>query len=450
MIEVTLMAAKGVGTSWIPRDLIASENGFTSSTQLDKEPQEAFHDRPLRNDFPELRPSRSWLKRPGLWATFAILICTGLVFLYWRHAQATPPVNCETANADRGSITIKVTATGNLSALLTTQVGSQVSGRVQQLFVDYNSAVKKGQPIAKLDPLLFAAAVQQARAVYLAAQSNLQKDRVQEANLKVAYDRANRLKTELVIAQSDFDTAHTNYNIAQAQVNADESSLESARAALDQAQANLGFTTILSPINGVVISRSVDVGQTVAASFQAPTLFVIAQDLQRMQVDTNVSEADVGRLSPGMQATFTVDGYPGRPFAGTLRQIRNASQTVQNVVTYDAVINVENPKLLLKPGMTANVTFVVAKKDNVLRIRNAALRFRPDPQLLQKLGVNDGTVSASPEDRIVWVLRAGKPIGVPIATGISDGTWTELIHGQIQPGDALITDMKANPRPGLF
>jgi HlyD family secretion protein len=361
-----------------------------------------------------------------------------------------PQVNCETANADRGPITIKVTATGNLSALLTVQVGSQVSGRVQQLFVDYNSPVKKGQPIARLDPLLFEAAVQQARAVYLAARSNLQKDRAQEANLKLAYDRTNRLKTELVVSQSDFDTARTNYNVVKAQVDADESTLESARAALNQAQANLGFTTIVSPINGIVISRNVDIGQTVAASFQTPTLFVIAQDLQRMQVDTNVSEADVGRLFPGMQATFTVDGYPGQPFAGTLRQIRNASQTVQNVVTYDAVINVDNSKLLLKPGMTANVTFVVAKKDRVMRIRNAAVRFRPDRQLLQKLGLNDETRSASPEDKVVWALRGGKPAPVPVTTGISDGTWTELIRGELQPGDALITDMKANPRRGLF
>jgi HlyD family secretion protein len=450
MYEVTLMGDKSIGTNWIRRGVIVRESGFTSSTQLDTEPLEAFPEQPLQNDFPVLGSSRSWLKRSGFWVIVAIFICGTLISLYWRHAQSMPQVNYETVNADRGPITIKVTATGSLSALLTVQVGSQVSGRVQQLYVDYNSPVKKGQPIAKLDPLLFEAAVQQARAVYLAAQSNLQKDRAQEANLKIAYDRANQLKNELVIARSDFDSAQANYNVAMEQVKADESSVESARAALDQARANLGYTTIVSPIDGVVISRNVDVGQTVAASFQAPTLFVIAQDLQRMQVDTNVSEADVGRLSPGTQATFTVDGYPGKSFAGTLRQIRNASQTVQNVVTYDAVIKVDNPKLLLKPGMTANVSFVVAKKDNVLRMRNAALRFRPDPQLLLRLGVNSQTTSASPEDKIVWVLRAGKPSAVSLATGISDGTWTELIHGQIQPGDALITDMRANPRRGLF
>jgi HlyD family secretion protein len=377
-------------------------------------------------------------------------MCGVLVPLYWVRAQSVPQIKYETASADRGPITIKVTATGNLSALLTVQVGSQVSGRVQQLFVDYNSPVKKGQPIAKLDPLLFEAAVQQARAVNVTAQINLQKDRVQEANLKLAYDRASRLKAALVISQSDFDTAQTNYNVAKAQVDADESNLESTRAALEQARANLGYTTIVSPINGVVISRNVDVGQTVAASFQSPTLFVIAQDLQRLQVDTNVSEADVGRLISGMHATFTVDAYPGKPFAGTVRQVRNASQTVQNVVTYDAVINVDNRQLLLKPGMTANVTFVVAKTDNVLRIRNAALRFRPDPQLLQSLGVKDETTSASYDDKVVWVLRAGKPLPVPVATGITDGTWTELIHGEMHSGDPLITDMKATPRRGLF
>jgi HlyD family secretion protein len=196
----------------------------------------------------------------------------------------------------------------------------------------------------------------------------------------------------------------------------------------------------------------VDVGQPVAASFQAPTLFVIAQDLRHMQVDTNVGEADVGRLTAGMPSAFTVDAYPNRQFTGTLRQIRNAAQTLQNVVTYDAVIDVENPGLLLKPGMTANVVFVAAQKDNVVRVRNAALRFDPDPQVLQRLGMTVAAQPAAqdPNRRIVWVVRDAKPAPVQVSTGVSDGTWSELVQGDVKPGDALITDMSLNPRRGLF
>ena len=199
---------------------------------------------------------------------------------------------------------------------------------------------------------------------------------------------------------------------------------------------NLDYTTIISPIDGTVISRNVDVGQTVAASFQAPTLFVIAKDLRRMQVDTNVGEADVGRLTPGMKATFTVDAYPTKQFIGTVRQIRNDAQTLQNVVTYDAVIDVENPNLLLRPGMTANCTFVAAQKDNVVRLRNAALRFQPDPQLLARIGVADPAKASSPQDpnrKTVWVLRDNKPVSVAVSTGVSDGTWSELVPETSSP-----------------
>jgi len=385
----------------------------------------------------------------------ALLVIGGVTALVARRARARPQVHYDTTEVDRGTIAAKVTATGNLSALLTVQVGSQVSGRVQQLFVDYNSAVKKGQTIAKLDPLLFEAAVQQTRANYLSLQGALNKDQAQENNTKLIFDRTKALVDQKVMAQSDLDTALANYQAAKAQEEADKSTLESARAMLNQAEVNLGYTTIVSPIDGIVISRNVDVGQTVAASFQAPTLFVIAQDLRHMQVDTNVGEADVGRLTAGMPATFTVDAYPGRPFPGRLRQIRNAAQTIQNVVTYDAVIDVENPNLALKPGMTANVVFVAAQKDNVARLRNAALRFQPDPALLARIGVKPPTPDPSAQAqtsgrRTVWVLRNGQPVPVAISTGISDGTWTESLDGNLQPGDTLITDMNVTARRGFF
>lgn len=391
--------------------------------------------------------------RVVLWMTASLLVIAGVVIGTARRLRAKPEVHYETVNVDRGTIAAKVTATGNLSALLTVQVGSQVSGRVQQLFVDYNSPVKKGQPIAKLDPLLFEAAVEQGRANYLSLQGGLNKDQAQENNTKLIFDRTKSLVDQKVMAQSDLDTARANYEAAKAQVDADKSNLESASAMLHQAEVNLGYTTIISPIDGIVISRNVDVGQTVAASFQAPTLFVIAQDLRKMQVDTNVGEADVGRLTPGMAATFTVDAYPSRPFTGRLRQIRNAAQTIQNVVTYDAVIDVDNPNLLLKPGMTANVVFVAAQKDDVVRLRNAALRFQPDPTLLARIGVKSPSGDSSVQSagrRTVWVLRSGQPEPVVISTGITDGTWTELLGGTLQPGDTLITDMTVSARRGFF
>jgi HlyD family secretion protein len=232
-----------------------------------------------------------------------------------------------------------------------------------------------------------------------------------------------------------------------------------AKAALNQAQVNLGYTAIVSPTDGVVISRNVDVGQTVAASLQVATLFVIAEDLSRMQVDTSVSEADVGKIVAGMPATFVVDAYPGERFVGKVRQVRNSATTVQNVVTYDAVIDVENKELKLRPGMTANVTFVWADRKDVLRVANAALRFRPPADVLasaspEKSGARNGAKDPAPagkeagnaergaaNQRTVWVLRAGKPTAVKLKAGITDGTVTEVLEGELSAGDACIVDV---------
>lgn len=423
------------------------------SSRLDREVKESpYSARPV-DDFPVQRPLSRRLWRVGIWVAVLLLMGGGVAFFLSHRAHAVPQVEYETAAADRGTIAAKVTATGNLSALLTVQVGSQVSGRVQNLYADYNSAVKKGEVIAKVDPLLFQAAVEQAQANYLSAQSTLKKDQAQLTNAKIIYDRDTSLISSQVIAQSDADTAKANYEVAKAQIDADQSNVQSALANLNQAKVNLGYTTIVSPIDGIVISRSVDVGQTVAATFQAPVLFTIAQDLRAMQVDTNVGEADVGRLVAGMKATFTVDAYPNREFTGTLRQIRNAAQTEQNVVTYDAVIDVRNEDLALKPGMTANVTFVAAQKDNVVRLRNAALRFAPDPQLMQRVGMTQPAEAAAAQDpnrRSLWVLRDGKPVLLQVTVGVSDGTYSELVQGDVQPGDALITDMSLNPQRGFF
>ncbi len=382
----------------------------------------------------------------------------GLVAWRWRGGGELPSAGLETAQVDRGRIVSKVTATGTLSALVTVQVGSQVSGRIAALHADYNSTVRKGQLIARIDPELFQAALEQARANHLAAQGNLAKARAQALDAQRQRARSRSLLDGKLVAQADHDTAQASADAAEAQVQAAEGAVGQARAALHQAEVNLGYTRILSPTNGVVISRSVDVGQTVAAALQAPTLFTIAEDLAKMQVDTSVGEGDVGRLQAGMPATFKVDAYPGEVFQGTVRQIRNSPQTVQSVVTYDAVVDVSNAELKLKPGMTASVTFVWARKDDVLRLPNAALRFRPPAGALQfASGAEPGgdseqsSVTSGPSQgvRAVWVLRDERLVRVRVRAGLSDGSDTELVEGDLRAGDRVVTDAGGGPAVGL-
>src|SRR5436190_12346142 len=322
--------------------------------------------------------------RKPLWIVLLLVVLAGSGIGIWqwrKHAAAAAAPRYDTVAVDRGPIVAKVTATGTLSALVTVQVGTQVSGRLKEILVDFNSPVKKGQVIAKIEPALFAAALESARANYLAAQGTVTKLEAQAENAKLQYERAQALFERKAIAQADLDTARATMRAADGDVTASRGNMEQAKAALHQAQVNLNYTTIVSPTTGVVISRSVDVGQTVAASLSAPTLFLIAEDLTKMQVDTSVAEADIGKLKSGMDATFTVDAYPARTFKGTIRQIRNAPQTQQNVVTYDAVIDVSNPDLALRPGMTANITFIYDHRDSALRVANAALRFQAPPEM---------------------------------------------------------------------
>src|SRR5436190_4657904 len=322
--------------------------------------------------------------RKPLWIVLLLVVLAGSGIGIWqwrKHAAQSAIPRYDTVAVDRGPIVAKVTATGTLSALVTVQVGTQVSGRIKEIKVDFNSQVKKGQVIAKIEPALFAAALESARANYLAAQGTVTKLEAQAENAKLQYDRAQALFDRKAIAQADLDTARATMRAANGDVTASRGNMEQAKASLHQAQVNLDYTTIVSPTTGVVISRSVDVGQTVAASLSAPTLFLIAEDLTKMQVDTSVAEADIGKLKADMEATFTVDAYPSRQFKGKIRQIRNAPQTLQNVVTYDAVIDVSNPDLALRPGMTANITFIYDHRDSALRVANAALRFQPPPEM---------------------------------------------------------------------
>jgi HlyD family secretion protein len=335
-----------------------------------------------------------------------ILIIAGGFLIYQWIGKSGSNQKFRLAKVERGDIAFVVTATGTINPVITVLVGSQVSGTIKALYADYNSVVKEGQVIAQIDPALFDAQVEQGRASVLNTQANLIKAKSDLENAKAnlvkaevavvdtkrTLDRNLPLVEKKVIAQATMDTAQTNYDtavaqrdIAKAQVESAKSQVESSKAQVEQAKAslkvaetNLRYTTIRSPVNGTVIARNVDVGQTVAASLQAPTIFTIAKDLTQMQVDTNVSEADVGRVEVGQDSIFTVDAYPERTFRGKVSEIRNAPITVQNVVTYDVVILVDNKDLKLKPGMTANVSIQIEHREGVLKIPNAALRFRPE------------------------------------------------------------------------
>jgi HlyD family secretion protein len=353
-------------------------------------------------------------------------------------------VRYQTAALDRGPIAAKVTASGTVSAITTVQVGSQVSGRIDAWYVDYNAPVKRGQLIAIIEPSLFKAAVEQQKANYASAKAAYDKAVANRLVAERNYSRELALFEQALAARQDLDAAEAQAEASRADVASADASIQQSRAALAQAMLSLSYTKIVSPIDGIVISRNIDVGQTVAASFQAPTLFTIAQDLTKMEVDTNVAEGDVGRIREKMQATFTVDAYPTRTYRGLVRQVRDNAQTIQNVVTYDAVIDVDNSDLTLRPTMTANCTFVYATKDDALRLPNAALRFKPDGPTVAAMS---GGASAPPRERLaadqrlVWVLHPGAAAApVVVRIGISDGMVTEIVEGDLAVGDAIVTE----------
>lgn len=361
-----------------------------------------------------------------------VVLSSGLLLVACGNKAATG-VKFTTSKVDKGPVVGRVTATGTVSAIVTVQVGAQVSGRIQTLSADFNSKVTKGQVLAKLDPSLLDAQLAMASANEKAATAGLARAQAQEKDAQRRFARAKQLVEQKLVPQAEFESAQAEVEVAQANIQAAEGSVAQARAARQQAQVNLAYTTITSPIDGTVISRAVDVGQTVAASLQAPTLFTIAENLSKMQVDTNVSEADVGKLSDGMEASFSVDAFPSKVFKGRVRQIRYAPQVVQNVVTYDAVIDVENEQLLLRPGMTANVSFVYARTDDALRVPNAALRFRPDAELMRKAG------KPEPGKRFVWVLDGETASPVAVTVGLSDGTVT-VVQGELSEGAQVVTE----------
>src|SRR5215469_11352078 len=371
-----------------------------------------------------------------------------LIAFVVRHLRDNGTATYQTATVNRGPITQAVTATGTLNPVVNVQVGSQVSGNIAKLFVDFNSQVKAGQVVAQIDPALFQATVTQAEGDLANAQAALELAKVNATRIQELFAR----KTS---SQADLDQAMANLHQSEA-------SVKIKQGALDKARADLDHCTITSPIDGVVISRNVDVGQTVAASLQAPVIFQIANDLTKMQIDSNVAEADVGVVQVGQDVDFTVDAFPNQTFHGKVVQVRNAPITVQNVVTYDTVIGVSNQDLKLKPGMTANVSIIAARKDNVLQIKNAALRFRPtgaaqaSSQSTTSQGGSQppggvrhsmGGRERTSSERTVYVLSGSQPKPVQIKTGISDGVVTEVVEG-LKEGDRVVTaEMATKSQP---
>lgn len=369
-------------------------------------------------------------------AIAVVLAVAGIAGYFWFISRDSEP-KFRTEKIARGDITSTVTASGTVNAVTTVLVGTQVSGTIKEIFVDYNTPVRKDQVIARIDPATFEAQVDQARAALASAQANLDKSETALVDAQRTLNRSKELFGKDLIARSDLDTAETNFLSAKAQVGVSKAQIAQAEAALRTAETNLRYTRIVSPVDGIVVSRNVDVGQTVAASFQTPTLFTIAQDLTKMQIDTNVDEADIGRIATGMDVEFTVDAYPETTFTGKVFQVRNAPITVQNVVTYDVVIKVDNPDLKLKPGMTTNVAIIISTKHGIVRIPKAALRFSPLPPEKNR------TARKQQKGPAVWILENNAPRRIPVTVGISDGSYSELLSGEIREGQEVIVESLA-------
>ncbi|MEI7475395.1 MAG: efflux RND transporter periplasmic adaptor subunit [bacterium] len=334
----------------------------------------------------------------------------------------------KTESIIKGDIVETVTASGTVNPVISTSVGTQTSGVIKSIYVDFNSPVRKGQLLAQIDPAIVETQVEQSRANLYNAQANLQKAQSIMVNDQKTYNRNKSLYEKNFIAKSDVDLAESNYKANKALVASSQAQISQANAALKINQTLLKYTKIVSPVNGIVVSRNIEVGQTVAASFQTPTLFLVAQDLTKMQIDTNVAESDIGKVKVGQEVEYTLDGYSDTTFKGKVKQIRIAPITIQNVVTYDVVINADNKDFKLKPGMTANVSIITDKKKNMLLVPNSSLRFTP---------INDDDAPKFKEQGI-WILNGKKPKRIAVKTGISDGENTEIISNKVKEGQKVI------------
>ncbi|MGB5196140.1 MAG: efflux RND transporter periplasmic adaptor subunit [Candidatus Deferrimicrobium sp.] len=380
----------------------------------------------------------------------AAVALAGAAYLYFQGENGKP--SYRTAKVEKGEIVDAIAATGTINAVTTVSVGSQVSGTIQQIFVDFNSRVRKGEVIALIDPRLLEAAVEQARANVNNAKASLEKAKFGVIDTERTYRRNLELVKNGFVAQADVDSSQTAWEQAVAQKQSADAALQQAEGALRVSRTNLEYATIHSPVNGIVISRNVDVGQTVAASFQTPTLFSIAEDLTKMQVDTNVDESDIGRAALGQAVTFTVDAWPEKTFTGEVAQVRNSPIVTQNVVTYNVVVRVDNRELFLKPGMTANVSIEVKKFSDVLKIPNAALRYRPTVKGAEAESAGKRQGNGKGKDaggqRVHLLGKDGKPVPVRIKSGVSNGTFTVVEEGNLKEGDLLVTGESQGKKGG--
>ena len=363
------------------------------------------------------------------------LIAAGIVIvggagIYWLANLAAPPHYVTTA-VTQGDIVTTITASGSVNPVVVVAVGTYVSGTIATINCDFNTLVHKGQLCAKIDPKPYQIIVDQDQAALDVAKAQLVKDQADVVYTKISHKRSDLLFTQDSISHDAADAALNAYNQAVAVVALDVAQIAQKAAALKAAQINVDYTNIVSPVDGTVVSRSVTAGQTVAASFQTPTLFLIATDLTKMQVDTNVSESDIAGAVEGANASFTVDAFPKQTFQGRVAQVRQAPVSVQNVITYDTVITVDNPGLLLKPGMTATARIVTAQSLNVLRVPSQALRFKP--AAAAKLG------TAKPGQAVVWVERDGKLVSIPVTVGLTNDTFAEIKSGDLKPEDQVVT-----------
>jgi HlyD family secretion protein len=368
------------------------------------------------------------------WASlFLVLVAAGGAAAMWMKFRHGGTMQYVTVPVTRGAVTRAVTATGTVNPELTIIVGSYVSGVIKELYCDYNTEVRKGQVCAKIDPRPYETVVNQAKANLAIGKAQLLKDQASLGYAKITLERNERLVETHAVSQDAVDNARSAYEQGEAQVVFDQATIEQRQAELDSAQVNLDYTDIISPVEGTVVSRNVTMGQTVAASFQTPTLFLIATDLKKMEVDTNVSESDIGGLKEGDPATFTVDAFPKRTFTGKVSQVRQSPQTVQNVVTFDVVVSVDNSDLALKPGMTAATRIVVEQRADAVRVPSQALRFMPGG-----VSVPASEDAADSTQGRLWVLREGRPVAIPAVMGVDGESFVEIVAGNVKPGDEVI------------
>ena len=358
-----------------------------------------------------------------------VLVAAGVGFLLWGRAEKTE--SFVTKKLEKGNITEKITASGIINPISTVNIGTQVSGTIAEIYVDYNSEVKKNQILAQIDPALFEATVAQRQAALDIAKAQVEVSKNDIIYYKKHLDRIRKLNSSRYSADKELESAQRDYDNAVVQFALQQAQVKQSEAALNSAEIDLRYSKIVSPVDGIVVSKEVEVGQTVAASFQTPTLFNVAEDLTKMKIEASIVEADIAKVKEGQKVEFSVDSFPDEIFEGVVTQVRNEAVTVSNVVTYEVIIEIDNKDLLLKPGMTANVEIITAEKKDVLLVPNKALRFYVS---------NENGDTQRYKDKGIWLLQKGVPQRVAIKTGVSDEEMTEIIGDNLQEGQEVILE----------